>query len=306
LFSADFTNDLLGAIENVSNELVICSAFVKTQAIQHLLRDISKDVRVTIVVRWAKQDIVFGASDLEVYKWCESKGYRFGINSKLHAKLYSIDESLIFLGSANLTHRGLSIAGTGNVEIGTCIDPTDTDMEKFRSFINDEVVWVDDDLYQLLSSEIDTYQDVDSEVSGDVWSADVTAMLRKRSLHLWVSDLLFTSPKGLLSPDFSSSEIVHDFELLNLNIDNFDADYLKYGFLQTRLYHWIRDTIGVDNAVRFGWLTKQLHSALLDDAAPYRTEVKEFMVIIFSWFKFMPEMFEVSKFNVSETVRLRK
>ena len=306
LFSSDFTNDLLGAIENASNELVICSAFVKTQAIQHLLRDLSKDVRVTIVARWAKQDIVFGASDLEVYQWCQSKGYRFGINSKLHAKLYSIDQSLIFLGSANLTHRGLSIAGTGNVEIGTCIDPTDTDMEKFRSFINDEVVWVDDDLYQLLSSEIDTSQDVGSDVSGDVWSADVTAMLRKRTLHLWVSDLLFTSPKSLLSPNFESAEIVHDFELLNLNIDNFDVDALKLGFMQTRLFQWLRDTAGINNTVRFGWLTNELHNALLDDATPYRSEIKEFVVIIFDWFKFMPEIFEVTRFNVSETVSIKE
>ena len=306
LFSSDFTDVLLNAIGNASNELIICSAFVKTQAIQHLLRDVPEDVAVTIVARWAKQDLVFGASDLEVYEWCESKGYRFGINSKLHAKLYSIDQSVIFLGSANLTHRGLSISGAGNVEIGTCIDPTQTDMEKFRSFINDEIVWLDDDLYQILAFEMDATQNINLEADVDVWSTDVIAMLKRSTSHLWVSELLFTSPKSLLSPDFSSSEIVHDFELLNLNIDNFDADYLKYGFLQTRLYHWIRDTIGVDNAVRFGWLTKQLHSALLDDAAPYRTEVKEFMVIIFSWFKFMPEMFEVSKFNVSETVRLRK
>ena len=306
LFSADFTKELSSAIVNASSELVICSAFVKEKAITHLLKNISSDVSVTIVARWAKQDLVFGASDLEVYQWCQSKGYRFGINSKLHAKLYSIDQSLIFLGSANLTHRGLSIAGTGNVEIGTCIDPTDTDMEKFRSFINDEVVWVDDNLYQLLSSEIDTNQDVDSEVNGDVWSADVTAMLRKRTLHLWVSDLLFTSPKSLLSPNFESAEIVHDFELLNLNIDNFDANALKLGFMQTRLFQWLRDTAGINNTVRFGWLTNELHNALLDDATPYRSEIKEFVVIIFDWFKFMPEIFEVTRFNVSETVSIKE
>lgn len=306
LFSSDFTNDLLDAIENASNELVICSAFVKTQAIQHLLRDICKDVTVTIVARWAKQDLIFGASDLEVYKWCQSKGYRFGVNSKLHAKLYSIDQSLIFLGSANLTHRGLSISGAGNMEIGTCIDPTDTDMEKFRSFINDEVVWLDDGLYQLLSSEIDASQDVNSEVNDDVWSADVIAMLRRSTSHLWVSELIFTSPKTLLRPDFESAEIVHDFELLNLNIDNLDADTLKREFLKTRLYQWIRDTVGVDNAVRFGWLTNQLHNALLDDSTPYRSEIKEFVVTTFDWFKFMPEIFEVTKFNVSETVRIKR
>jgi phosphatidylserine/phosphatidylglycerophosphate/cardiolipin synthase-like enzyme len=306
LFSSDFTNELLDAIENASNELVICSAFVKTQAIQHLLRDISEDVTVSIIARWAKQDLVFGASDLGVYQWCQSKGYRFGVNSKLHAKLYSIDQSLIFLGSANLTHRGLSISGTGNLEIGTCIDPTDTDMEKFRSFINDEVVWLDDNLYQTLSAEIDASQDVNSEANDDVWSADVIAMLRRSTSHLWVSELLFTSPKSLLSPNFELEEIVHDFELLNLNIDNFDANALKLGFMQTRLFQWLRDTAGINNAVRFGWLTNELHNALLDDATPYRSEIKEFVVIIFDWFKFMPEIFEVTRFNVSEKVSIKE
>jgi len=63
--------------------------------------------------------------------------------------------------------------------------------------------------------------------------------------------------------------------------------------------------MGVDNEVRFGWLTKQLHNALLDDATPYRSDVKEFIVIIFDWFKFMPEVFEVKQHNVSETVRIK-
>mgnify|MGYP001441819912 FL=1 len=145
-----------------------------------------------------------------------------------------------------------------------------------------------------------------SDVSGDVWSADVTAMLRKSTLHLWVSDLLFTSPKSLLSPNFESAEIVHDFELLNLNIDNFDANALKLGFMQTRLFQWLRDTAGINNTVRFGWLTNELHNALLDDATPYRSEIKEFVVIIFDWFKFMPEIFEVTRFNVSETVSIKE
>jgi hypothetical protein len=93
---------------------------------------------------------------------------------------------------------------------------------------------------------------------------------------------------------------------LNLTIDNFDKDSLKEAFLETRLYRWIRDTIGVDNEVRFGWLTKQLHSALLDDSTPYRSDVKEFIITIFEWFKFMPEVFEVNRFRVSETVRIKQ
>ena len=306
LFSEDFTKELTLCIANTTSELVICSAFVKEKAITHLLKNISSDVAVTIVARWAKQDLTFGASDLGVYTWCQSNGYRFGVNSSLHAKLYLVDQSLIFLGSANLTHRGLSISGKGNVEIGTRIHPSAIDIEKFKSFVNNEVVWVDDDIFNRLEAEVNLSKDINKESKNLYWSKDINEIFKRKVSHLWVSELLFTSPKRLQNPNFESPEIVHDFELLNLTIDNFDKDSLNEAFLETRMYRWLRDTIGVDNEVRFGWLTKQLHSALLDDSTPYRSDVKEFIVTIFEWFKFMPEVFEVKKYNVSETVRLKK
>ena len=41
----------------------------------------------------------------------------------------------------------------GNVEIGTRLDPA-TDIEKFKSFINKEVVWIDDDIFKQLEVEV--------------------------------------------------------------------------------------------------------------------------------------------------------
>jgi phosphatidylserine/phosphatidylglycerophosphate/cardiolipin synthase-like enzyme len=306
LFSEDFTKELTFGIANTTSELVICSAFVKEKAITHLLKNISSDVAVTIVARWAKQDLTFGASDLGVYTWCQNNGYRFGVNSSLHAKLYLVDRSLIFLGSANLTHRGLSISGKGNVEIGTRIDPSATDIQKFKSFVDNEVVWVDDDIFRQLEAEVNLGKETHKESKNIEWSTEINEMFKRKVSHMWVAELLFSSPKTLQKPNFESPAIIHDFELLNLTIDNFDEDSLKEAFLETRMYRWLRDTIGVDNEVRFGWLTKQLHSALLDDSTPYRSDVKEFIATIFEWFKFMPEVFEVRRFRVSETVRIKR
>lgn len=305
LFSANFTDELVKAIGIASNELIICSAFVKTKALEHLLKDVDENVAVTIVSRWAKQDLVFGVSDLDVYQWCVSKGYRFGVNNKLHAKLYSIDKCIMFLGSANLTGRGLSIYGAGNVEVGTCIDPSATDMAKFNLFIDNDVVWLDQELFHTLSTEV-LASKAENIALIDDWSAAINEQLYNKTSHLWVSELVFTSPRSLLFPDFESAEIVHDFDLLNLDIDNFDADTLRRGFLNSRLYQWVRDTVGVDNEVRFGWLTNQLHNALCDDVKSDRSEIKEFVITVFDWFKFIPDVFEVNKFNVSETVRIKQ
>ncbi len=305
LFSSDFSKELASAISDSKQEIFICSAFIKEKAIRALLKNIPDHVSLTVVARWAKHDLLFGASDLEVYRWCEDNGYRFGVNSNLHAKLYLVDESFIFVGSANVTYKGLSFAGLGNIEIGTRLDPSVTDIEKFKSFIDNEVIWIGGDLFKVLQEEVIADSRSVGQKRALLWSANIKEMLDRKIAHLWTSELVFNSPSSLQSPNFESSEIVHDFELLDLTIDNFDQGCLKQGFLKTRLYHWLRDTIGVENEVRFGWVTNQLHSALLDEVTPYRSEVKEFTKILFDWFRFMPEVFEVKRFNVSESVLIK-
>jgi hypothetical protein len=305
LFSADFSKELASAISGSQQEIFICSAFIKERAMKALLENLPDQVSLTVVARWAKHDLLFGASDLGVYRWCENNGHRFGVNSNLHAKLYLVDQSFIFLGSANLTHRGLSFAGAGNIEIGTRLDPSVTDIEKFKSFLDNEVVWVNDGLYKLMEKEIIAENAASAEKKDTRWSVNINEMLDRKVSHLWVSELVFNSPSSLQSPNFESPEIVHDFELLDLTIDGFGEDCLKQGFFKTRLYLWLRDTIGVENEVRFGWVTNQLHNALIDEVTPYRSEVKEFTKILFDWFKFAPEVFDVKRFNVSETVLIK-
>lgn len=305
LFSTDFTKELTGAICKASNELIICSAFIKENAIKHLLKNISNDVSVSIIARWAKHDLIMGASDLEVYNWCQSHGFRFGINSNLHAKLYMIDQNFIFMGSANLTHRGLSISGAGNVEIGTRIVPEDTDLEKLTKFLNAEVEWVDEELFSLISCEISEFKPEKNVSVLQSWSEKILTRLNKDIEYLWVHDLLKKGPNEIQKLDFDDMNAVSDFELLDLDLNDMSADAIKQAFISTRLYSWIRSKVGFNNEVRFGWLTQELHNALLDDVTPYRREVKDFIVVLFQWFKFMPEKFEVKKYNHTETVTLK-
>lgn len=304
-FSEDFTELFLDAINNACNEVIICAAFIKKKAICHLLDEIPSGVKVTVISRWSKNDLICGASDLEVYDFCKSRGYRFGINTKLHAKLYSIDSKEIFLGSANVTHRGLSISGVGNVEIGTRIVPEQTDLEKLTKFLNTEVEWVDEELFGLISCEIsEVKQEKNASVSHS-WSEKILTRLDKDIEYLWVHDLLKKGPNEIQKLDFDDMNAVSDFELLTLDLNDMSADAIKQAFISTRLYSWIRSKVGFNNEVRFGWLTKELHNALLDDVTPYRREVKDFIAVIFQWFKFMPEKFEVKKYNHTETVTLK-
>ena len=119
-------------------------------------------------------------------------------------------------------------------------------------------------------------------------------------------ELLCTNPNDILMMDFDNKYSVHDFELLKLDLTSLDVNTLQLRFIRSRLFAWVASIVGYDNEMRFGLLTNHLHNALLDDQTPYRREVKDSVVILFDWFKFMPETFEVKKYNRSETVRLKK
>ena len=57
-----------------------------------------------------------GASDLRVYEVCLRRGWPLYVSDDLHAKLYSVDLSSAFVGSANVTRRGLGLAEVRNDE----------------------------------------------------------------------------------------------------------------------------------------------------------------------------------------------
>jgi hypothetical protein len=54
----------------------------------------------------------------------------------------------------------------------------------------------------------------------------------------------------------------------------------------------------------FGYLSSQLHEALLDDPAPYRKDVKYFVGILFEWMACMPECFKVTQHKITRSVEM--
>ena len=113
-------------------------------------------------------------------------------------------------------------------------------------------------------------------------------------------------PENIIKNDLDDQNTVNDLELLNLDTDDISTEKIKQSFVKTRLYYWLVSRIGYDNEVSFGWLTNELHNALLDDIKPYRRDVKDYIVSLFKWFNFMPDIFEIRKYNHSETVIIKK
>jgi hypothetical protein len=303
LIDKDYTARLKELSNLTQDNIIIFSAYIKTGALEELAKSIPSSLSVKVISRWKKGDLVFGASDLEVYEVCKKNGWEFGIDLKLHGKLYLFDSETMLLGSANLTGNGLSLWSKGNIEFGVEVQANKLDVSKLNNLLQD-VVWLDDDLYQELCKEIEQQESQAlTEVSSE-WSEMLSDKLKSPINYLWQNELVLSTPSELLRFSFDDEVKLHDYDLLGLDISDITLVSLKNHFKETRVFSWIKQLLKSGGDYNFGRISSELHNSLLDDSVPYRSEVKEYVNILFEWFKVMNEDFVVTKYSRTSSVKL--
>ena len=194
LTSEEFRAEAEASMLSTKDAIVIFSGFIKSSAVYWLKEHVNDSVNVTLVGRFSASDLIKGASDLEVYSICKEHGWKVGILNNLHSKVFIFDSEHLMLGSANLTMRGLSLQGYGNLELGTKLVPSDEDLKRIES-MQEDVVWIDDDLYEAMQKEIDSFDIEENEQDTFSWSRDLINKLQPSDPHLWVKDLFHSNPK---------------------------------------------------------------------------------------------------------------
>src|SRR5689334_127963 len=115
---AHFTDFVVAARERVH----IIAPFIRVEALNVILRGVTLQ-DVTVITTWATKDILTGASDLDVYPYLRSRGWRLYLHPGLHAKLLISDSESAIVTSANITKPGLGLAEQSNVECASKIGP---------------------------------------------------------------------------------------------------------------------------------------------------------------------------------------
>ena len=301
LRNREFTDRLQKKIDSAASRVVIASAFIKADALRYLLSSVSAK-QILVIARWQKRDLVAKASDLDVYRICKERGWDFGINLSLHGKIYCIDAGDIFLGSSNLTHSGLGYAENSNLEFGTQLEPNSVDLNKVESFINKDVVWINDEEFKLIQLEVEASIDQEEEVIKCAWSNKLTGIMKSNVNYLWVNTLPFCSPRDLLKLNLEDQSMLHDFQLLGLNIDDLNGEAIRSAFRNMSVYKWVTSLLKDRGSLSFGALSSELHSALLDDPKPFRRDVKNLVSTLFDWFEFLAEDFLIVKHRHTKSV----
>ena len=135
LLGTEAFRNLLGeSLTNAKKSVIIFTAYIKVIGVEWLEQKLKdKNISCTIVSRWQKSDLAQGSSDLDCYLYCKKNNWTFKILNDLHAKLMVIDDHELFIGSPNLTGKGMSLVPVANKEMGIKTLTTEVDKKIIKN-----------------------------------------------------------------------------------------------------------------------------------------------------------------------------
>lgn len=269
---------LSGLVCNVDTDLIVLSPYATVDATKALLKGLKNEAGVTLVVRWSKQDIMLGSSDLFVARTIWSCNGRLLRHPYLHAKLFMFDKNTYVFGSANLTSRGMAFGSVrANIEcLSTEVAVQPVDLTFVNRTIREAQV-VDEVLLEEFQRQVEERMN-DSEF--DEHSISNAA---RRLSGLFISDFPYNpSPETILT-DSSSADSIHDLAMLGLAGNDLTLNQIGDSFRSSLLITWVRNQCS--SPISFGEMSYRIHNAMLDDPKPYRRDIKVVQSNMYRWIK---------------------
>ena len=305
-----FRNLLGNALQNSTKSVIILSAYVKEIGVKWLTKKIkNKNIKCTIVTRWNKGDLAQGASDLGCYALAKENGWSFKVLQDLHAKVMLVDDNILFLGSPNLTGRGMSLVPVSNEEIGIKVEALEQDLKIINQLIEDAAL-VNDAIINELEEWKKNLPKIEKPKIPS-FPQIVNDSFKEKFNKLWVNNFPWSNIKYLLdNAEKKEDNVIHDLDLFGLtNINKEDLEKeLKESFLQSKIFNWLIKKLEAEEnkEIYFGRLSSIIHDGLVDDPKPYRQDVKLLQANLYDYIKyFKPINVICDQPNFSERLSLK-
>lgn len=119
LITESFHLELIRTIHKANESLTIISPYISKVAVSQVIECLHerKLKSLRLVTLPPGKEYVNGATEPEVLLLMKNVGFEVQMLERLHAKIYCIDYRTVFISSANLTSKGLSLIPHGNREI---------------------------------------------------------------------------------------------------------------------------------------------------------------------------------------------
>lgn len=270
----------------------IISAYVTQTAVDWLSTCIPEHIEVILVCRLSPKDVLQGATQLSALQSALQKGYSVHCLHSLHAKIYSVDNETLYVGSANLTNNGFKIYGEGNLEACTSVPPTKNNLDFVNKVICNSIILDSETLKRMQAC----LEGNETEISLNEWPEGII----EETKDIWVRDFFWSTPEHTSI----NADVIHDLGILG--IEKFQS--LKQDqVLNCRCVKWLISKLedAPDNELFYGFLTKQLHDDLMDDPEPYRRDVKNLLSNLIMYVeKYLDETIKISRPSYSQRIKL--
>jgi hypothetical protein len=308
-----------GALDFISKseEISVFSAYIRTEQ----LKELNQENKINrIVVRWEIRDLHQGASDLELYQYCKDNKIALCRNTRIHLKCLRNNRDEVFLGSANVTGRGIGErANMFNFELNSLNESTDFSDVLYLDKIVSKSEYVTQELFQEIKRKVESLEDFKKQEE-EYQKVDIMAE-RKESDYFLISELpMFKDIKGLynaaqningLSP-LDIRCVSHDLATYDLSISKSEEEFysdLKQVFnnhkfivkLKARIKEDRRSSLNYGGVVR--WITENTTTV----PTPISWELKKQQVVnvLYEWICFFDSDFVVERPRHSEIIFYR-
>lgn len=270
----------------------IISPYIKRKALKQLLDECDDTSNLRVIVRWDPKDLVYGASDVEIYEDLKSKGIALYYHQSIHLKILVFNRNWAFHTSGNITQKGLGLSDNPNIEVGAQIRLNQRDWEEIDKVFR-EAVLVDDDLYEKFK-----HYTQENKLKPDPLPQLILEPLHLKpfsNFNLPATQSpeklyeIYENPDVFKDDDDLLSACVHDINLykIDLGLDKEKFIYkLGSGFQKDPFIQAVVGYIKEKDSVRSDEMNAWITSQCSDNPTPYRWEIKEATNKLYDWLSY--------------------
>ena len=304
---------------STSEEISVFSAYVRTEQLKELNRE-NKINR--IIVRWEIRDLHQGASDLDLYQYCKNNKIALYRNTRIHLKCLLNNRDEIFLGSANVTGRGIGEReNIFNFELNSLSKEADFYDVLYLDKIVSKSEYVTEELFQEIKSKVESLEDFKNQEE-EYQKVDIMTK-KKESDYFLISELpMYRDVKGLYQAAKNIDElspldrrcVSHDLATYDLSISKNEEQFysdLRQVFNSHKFIVGLKTRIKEDRrgkrSLHYGGVVRWITENTTTVPTPISWELKEQQVvnILYEWICFLDSDFVVERPGHSEIIYYR-
>ncbi|CAM8655798.1 hypothetical protein MCEMAEM21_00133 [Oxalobacteraceae bacterium] len=273
---------LVSNLKNLPSDVSICTAFLRSEALEALYPLGQQSTRGRILARWRLGDLLSGASDFGAYRLANRLGFSFYIRQDFHGKVFSIPGCGIVVGSANATLSGFGLRSDSNSEFCTLVPDSDFNQALLDQMF-DGAIEMTDSLFEEMTSIAANV--AVSTVDAQEWPCELIQRIQRPEFtgRLLLSECLISVPCVDDIGTFSNLD-QQDMHLLGIAKICVSQAEIECAFKATKIFRWLVHTLKSCNGkMYFGALTQVLHNTLLDDPVVHRRDVKILLQTLLEW-----------------------